>query len=147
VTAVSSLYETTPVGVIDQPDFLNAVVQVRTTRTPEELLQTALDMERKWGRVRTQRWGPRVLDIDLLVYGDRQIDTPALTVPHPRLRERAFVVVPLAEIAPDLVLPGDGEIVEKIAEKLRRIGNNLGVRVVTESKAGLPLAERTDDKP
>lgn len=132
VTAVSSLYETAPVGVTDQPNFLNAVAEVRTPLPPERLLQAVLHLENSMGRVRNQRWGPRVIDIDILAYGDRQVALPGLTIPHPRLEERAFAVVPLAEIAPALVLPGRTEPVQKKADELRQSGNILTKRVVGE---------------
>ncbi len=108
VVRVSSLYETVPIGVIDQPLFLNAVAAVQTTLAPEDLLQAALHIENLLGRIRNQRWGPRVIDIDVLLYSDRQIQTPTLSVPHPRLYERDFALIPLAEIAPDVILPGLG---------------------------------------
>ena len=113
---VSSLYESAPVGVTDQPDFLNLVAAVRMSLAPQALLDTLLHIENQMGRVRTQRWGPRVIDLDLLLYGSEQVALPGLTVPHPRLRERAFVVVPLAEIAPELRLPGDGKPVADLAQ-------------------------------
>lgn len=143
VIAVSSLYETAPVGVTDQPQFLNGVARIETALTPEDLLQTVLHLENKMGRVRTQRWGPRVIDIDVLAYGDWEINSPTLTVPHPRLRERAFALVPLAEIAPDWVLPGESEPVKNRAEELRQNGNILTSKVVsefrqTESPTGTP---------
>lgn len=116
IVSVSSLYETAPVGVTDQPSFLNQAAAVRTTLSPQALLKVLLHIENQMGRTRTIRWGPRVIDMDLLLYGDAQIALPGLTVPHPRLRERAFVLVPLAEIAPDLALPEDGKTVSEIAE-------------------------------
>jgi len=106
VVRVSSLYETVPVGVTEQPLSLNAVAKVRTTLEPDQLLQVALHIENLMGRVRNQHWGPRVIDIDVLLYGDRQIETPTLRVPHPYLLDRAFALIPLAEIAPDVLLPG-----------------------------------------
>lgn len=118
VERVSSVYETAPVGVTEQPDFLNAVAQVRTTLSPRALLDALLHLENKMGRVRTLRWGPRVIDLDLLIYGDAQRDEPGLEVPHPRLRERAFVLGPLAEIAPDVCLPPDGQTAEKVFGEL-----------------------------
>jgi len=114
----SSIYETAPVGVTEQPDFLNLVVSVRTPLSPHELLDVLQRVENKMGRVRTVRWGPRVIDLDLLLYGESVVETPELTVPHPRLQERSFVLMPLAEIAPAVVLPGGTETVEKLLEKL-----------------------------
>jgi len=116
--AVSSIYETAPVGLTDQPDFLNLVVSVRTALSPRELMDALLHIENKMGRVRTVRWGPRVIDLDLLVFGDVRVEVPGLSVPHPRLRERSFVLIPLAEIAPDLILPGEKMTIKKLAEKL-----------------------------
>jgi 2-amino-4-hydroxy-6-hydroxymethyldihydropteridine diphosphokinase len=107
VVAVSTFRETDPVGVVDQPRFVNAVAALETSLEPLELLARLLDVERDLGRDRRQdeRWGPRTVDLDLLLYGDDVIDRPGLTVPHPRLTERAFVVVPLLELAPELRLP------------------------------------------
>ena len=118
IGAVSSIYETAPVGLTDQPDFLNLVVSVRTTLSPRELMDALLHIENKMGRVRTVRWGPRVIDLDLLLFGDVRVEVPELTVPHPRLRERSFVLIPLAEIASDLILPGEKMTIKKLAEKL-----------------------------
>lgn len=106
----SSLYLTAPVGLLDQPDFVNAVAAVETSLAPEALLQALLAEELQQGRVRSIANAPRTLDLDILLYGDQVLDTPSLTVPHPRLHLRAFVLVPLAEIAPELRLPGRGSI-------------------------------------
>ncbi len=106
VVAVSSLYRTPPWGKTDQPDFLNAAAELKTQRSPRGLLELCLDVERRLKRVRQERWGPRLIDMDILVFGDRVIDEPGLVVPHPRMLERAFVLVPLAEIDPDLRLGG-----------------------------------------
>ena len=114
VERVSSVYETAPVGVTEQPDFLNAVARVATTLSPRGLLDALLHLENKMGRVRTLRWGPRVIDLDLLIYGEAQVKLPGLEIPHPRLRERGFVLAPLAEIAPELTLPPDGKSALKI---------------------------------
>jgi len=100
VTGVSPVYETAPVGGPEQPDFLNAVVAVDTTLTAHELLRVAQRIENEAERVRTVRWGPRTLDVDVLLVGEEVIDEPDLVVPHPRLTERAFVVVPLADLDP-----------------------------------------------
>ena len=108
VTRASSFYRSAPVGYRDQPDFVNAVAEVNTELAPRALLDRLLDIERAHGRVRTFPNAPRPLDLDVLLYGDRVIDEPGLSVPHSRLHERAFVVVPLAEIAPEALIPGRG---------------------------------------
>jgi len=105
VVDVSSIHETEPVGYTKQPDFLNAVARVETTLRPRELLDVILAIEAEMGRERTIRWGPRVIDIDILLFDGEQVDEPGLEIPHPRMMERQFVLDPLAEIAPDLVLP------------------------------------------
>ncbi len=101
VVAVSPVYETDPVGGPEQPDFLNAVVAVDTVLSARELLEVAHRLEREAERVRVVRWGPRTLDVDVLLVGDEQVDEPDLVVPHPRMTERAFVLVPLADLEPD----------------------------------------------
>jgi 2-amino-4-hydroxy-6-hydroxymethyldihydropteridine diphosphokinase len=106
VTGVSSLYRTPPWGKLDQPDFLNAAAEISTGLAPRALLDLCLDAERRLKRVREERWGPRLIDIDILVFGDRVIHETGLEVPHPRMLERAFVLAPLAEIAPGLVVGG-----------------------------------------
>jgi 2-amino-4-hydroxy-6-hydroxymethyldihydropteridine diphosphokinase len=115
VRAVSQLRETEPVGVVEQPLFLNGAVALDTSLSPRELLDRLLEIERGIGRVRDVRWGPRVVDLDLLVYGDLQVDEPGLRVPHPRLHERRFVLEPLAELDPDLEIPGYGPMSELLA--------------------------------
>jgi 2-amino-4-hydroxy-6-hydroxymethyldihydropteridine diphosphokinase len=106
VTAASSLYRTPPWGKRDQPDFLNAAAELSTTRSPRALLEFCLEVERRLKRVREERWGPRLIDLDILTFGDRTIHEAGLEVPHPRMLERAFVLAPLAEIAPGLVVAG-----------------------------------------
>ena len=106
VVAVSSLYRTPPWGKTDQPDFLNATAEVLTSHSPRELLDLCLEAERRLKRVRQERWGPRLIDIDILVFGDRTVDEDGLEIPHPRMLERAFVLAPLAEIAPEFVMKG-----------------------------------------
>jgi len=107
----SSLYLTAPWGVTDQPDFINAAAELETGLPPAALMQLLLDVERHAGRSREgTRWGPRVLDLDLLMYGDLVVDLPGLTLPHPRMAERAFVLLPLHEIAPDLRVPGHDRV-------------------------------------
>jgi len=115
VLAVSQLRETEPVGVVDQPLFLNGAVVLNTSLSPRELLDRLLEIERELGRVRDVRWGPRVVDLDLLVYGDRQIDERGLRVPHPRLHERRFALEPLAELDPELDVPGLGRVENALA--------------------------------
>ena len=111
VIAVSNLRETDPVGVVDQPRFLNGAVAVETTLPPRELLDVLLRTERTLGRVRDgTRWGPRTVDLDLLVYADEVVDEPGLRVPHPHLQERRFALEPLAELDPGLVIPGAGRV-------------------------------------
>jgi len=105
ILKVSSMYETTPVGFKDQPDFINAVVLIETSLSPRELSDTVHKIEDSLGRKRTFRWGPRVIDIDILLYGNETIDEEGLKIPHPMMMARRFVMEPLAEIAPDLVLP------------------------------------------
>lgn len=112
----SRLYRTAPWGVAAQPPFVNAVVEVETSLAPHALLDALLSVERSQGRRRDGvRWGPRTIDLDLLTYGDRRIDEPGLTVPHPYLAERAFVLVPLADIDPDRVIPGVGIVRDLLA--------------------------------
>jgi len=102
----SRVYETEPVGGPPQPDYLNAVVEVEASGTASELLRAGLEVEEAMGREWAERWGPRVIDIDLLTFGDETIDDPGLQVPHPRMHERAFVLIPLLELDPDPPLPG-----------------------------------------
>jgi 2-amino-4-hydroxy-6-hydroxymethyldihydropteridine diphosphokinase len=112
VVAISRLIDTAPVGNIDQPRFLNGVVAVETELPARDLLDALLSIEQQFGRVRegVPPQGPRTLDLDLLVYGDAEIDEPGLRVPHPRLHERSFVLEPLADLAPALEVPGKGPI-------------------------------------
>ena len=110
LAARSSLYRTAPVGLAAQPDFINAAAALDTGLAPEELLAALLAVEKRFGRVRGEKNGPRRLDLDLLLHGDAVLALPGLTLPHPRLHLRAFVLVPLAEIAPDLALPGRGSV-------------------------------------
>ena len=117
VVAVSTLRETEPVGVGQQPRFLNGAAALDTTLESRELLDRLLDVEQRFGRVRVPgEHGPRTLDLDLLLYGDARIDEPGLTVPHPRLHERRFVLEPLAELAPGLVIPGLGRVESLLAQ-------------------------------
>ena len=106
---VSSLYDTEPVGVQDQPSFLNAVAVLDTELKPRELLWNLQLIEKRLGRVRTRRWGPRTIDLDILLYGELVIEQEDLVIPHPELENRAFVLIPLYELDPELVHPGTGQ--------------------------------------
>jgi 2-amino-4-hydroxy-6-hydroxymethyldihydropteridine diphosphokinase len=114
IVARSSDYRTRPWGKTDQPDFTNVSAVVETALPPLELLAVCLDVERQLGRVRHERWGPRLIDIDLIAYDDVRMDTPVLTLPHRHAHERGFVLIPLAEIAPDLLI-GDRTVAELAA--------------------------------
>jgi len=118
VVRVSSLYDSDPVGEVEQPAFLNAVVWLETEMSARELLWQMLLIEKRMGRVRSQRWGPRPIDLDLLFYGDESIDEPDLTVPHPEVPNRAFVLLPLQELDPEFVHPVTGESVKRMIQKL-----------------------------
>ena len=110
VAAVSGVFETDPVGGPQQPDYLNAVVVVLTTLSARDLLARAHEIEQRFGRVRTERWGPRTLDVDIVAVGDERVDEPDLVVPHPRAAERAFVLLPWLDADPDAALPGRGPV-------------------------------------
>jgi 2-amino-4-hydroxy-6-hydroxymethyldihydropteridine diphosphokinase len=116
IAAVSEIRETDPVGPVEQGQFLNGAVLVETDLAPRELLARLLDIERRMGRVRSERFGPRTIDLDLLLYGNEIVDEPGLTVPHPRLHERRFALEPLAELDPGLTIPGLGPISALLAE-------------------------------
>ncbi|MCP3669275.1 MAG: 2-amino-4-hydroxy-6-hydroxymethyldihydropteridine diphosphokinase [Gammaproteobacteria bacterium] len=108
----SSLYQSPPMGGMEQPDYINAAAVVDTALKPAELLQQLQVIETAQGRTKGERWGPRTLDLDLLIYGSSIIDTPDLKVPHPGMHDRAFVLYPLYELSPDLEIPGRGQIIE-----------------------------------
>jgi len=117
VVAVSRFRETDPVGFEQQPKFVNAAARIETSLASRELLERLLDIERQLGRTREgPRFGPRTVDLDLLVYGDELVDEPGLTLPHPRLHERRFVLEPLAELDPQLWVPGRGRVSELLAK-------------------------------
>ncbi|TBR39011.1 MULTISPECIES: 2-amino-4-hydroxy-6-hydroxymethyldihydropteridine diphosphokinase [Dyella] len=115
VTATSRLFRTPPWGPIAQPPFLNAVVAVETGLSPHALLASMLGIERAAGRIRDQRWGPRTLDLDLLHMEGVSLHDEVLTLPHPRIAERAFVLLPLNDVAPNLVIPGQGVVADLLA--------------------------------
>lgn len=111
----SAIYRSAPVGRLDQPDFINAVAQIETALTPHDLLKALLEIECRRGRVRELLNAPRILDLDLLLYADLQCHEPGLTLPHPRMHQRAFVLQPLMEIAPDCCIPGHGAVAGLLA--------------------------------
>ncbi|XKE45803.1 2-amino-4-hydroxy-6-hydroxymethyldihydropteridine diphosphokinase [Halomonas organivorans] len=117
----SRRYASRPVGPADQPDFVNAVAELETRLSPLALLDQLQALEQRHGRIRGRRWGPRTLDLDLLLFDDRRMATPRLILPHPEMARRAFVLVPLAELAPELSLP-DGRLVEDLTDDLARDG-------------------------
>jgi len=127
----SSLYRNPPVGYLAQPDFINAAAMVETRLAPRALLEQLLFIERTHGRVRDFPNAPRPLDLDIALYGERVIREPGLTIPHPRLLERAFVLVPLAEIAPDAIVPGRG----RVADLLRAVDETALVRLPSDETA------------
>ena len=122
ITITSSIYETPPWGVIDQPTFFNQVARGNTSLSPFKLLAFLKRIEQKMGRMKTFRYGPRLIDLDILLYDDRQVCNPRLTIPHPRMCERAFVLVPLAEITPNALIPGTGLTVQEHLKKLEVTG-------------------------
>lgn len=126
VTKVSSMYETKPVGYVDQPDFLNAVVEIETALTPGQLLAATKSIENQLQRRRDIRWGPRTIDVDILLFDSLEMAEPGLKLPHPEVANRAFVLVPLAEVAPELRLPGG----KRVRELLNDLGKIEGVEFI-----------------
>lgn len=126
IKAISSIYETEPVGYTDQDLFLNMAVKISTSLPAEELLQTCLRIEEKLGRIRGQRWGPRKIDLDILLYNKENIEMEGLQIPHPRMTTRAFVLIPLLEIDEQLMLP-EGKA--PLADYLKEIPDKEGVRL------------------
>lgn len=126
--SISSLYKSPPMGPQDQPDYINAVVALETTLSPYDLLSQLQQIEQHHGRIKKRHWGERTLDLDILLYGEQQIDEADLQIPHKGIAERAFVLYPLAEIAPDLNIPKHGQIAKLLAlcpqDNLERIEIN-----------------------
>lgn len=142
LVAISSIFETAPVGIIDQPAFLNQVIEVRSELTPEELLEKSLEIEKTLWRERRERWGPRTIDIDILCYGERQISSERLTLPHPEAHRRRFVLAPWAEIAPEFfVTPLLSTIADLLAacsdrSWVRQVENNSTPEAVSDAMMG-----------
>lgn len=128
----SAVYETEPAYVTDQPNFYNMALRGRTSLSPEALLGFLKTIEQDLGRQQTIRYGPRLIDLDILLYDDRQQETPTLTLPHPRMIERAFVLIPLADIAPDLVIPGQTETVQTLAARLTADAQGQVIQVIPD---------------
>lgn len=137
LVAVSSVYATDPIGGPEQPEFLNAVLLIETMMAPSEVLALAHLAEAELARVRDVRWGPRTLDVDIINYGSEQRDDPALTLPHPRAVERAFVLIPLAEVAPGLELAGHQVSASQMCDQLTPAERD-GVRRLTDLTLALP---------
>lgn len=131
VLAVSSFYETEPVGDIDQDWFINAAVKIDTGLTPRELLEILLKIEKELGRVRDARWGPRTIDLDILLYDDLALNEEGLVIPHPYLHERRFVLAPLAEIAPGLIHP---RLKNSMSELLKGLHDSKKIKKVRRTK-------------
>jgi 2-amino-4-hydroxy-6-hydroxymethyldihydropteridine diphosphokinase len=129
ILQASSVYQTAPWGQIDQPDFYNQVVRVASSLEPESLLSLVLSIEKELGRTRAEKWGPRVIDIDILFYGHLVIDTGSLTIPHPEIQNRRFTLVPMNEIAPDFIHP---RLNREIGQLLKICQDPLPVTAVTE---------------
>lgn len=140
VNRISSVYETAPIGFEDQPSFYNVVIEVQTTLSPFQLLSALSQIEKKMHRVRKVRWGPRTIDIDILLYDQRTIQHDDLQIPHPRMTERAFVMVPLAELIPDVTVPGTEQLVQQRASELQL---EQDVRVLSVE---LQLAKKTEGR-
>lgn len=136
----SALYETAAWGKTDQPDFINQSILVETDLPPLQLLQSILDIETRLGRVRTEKWGPRIIDIDILFYGRRKIDKAGLTIPHPHLQNRNFVLIPTMEIAGDWIHPGFDLTVEELYRQCRDTGEVYLLEKDTETKLKTNIA-------
>ncbi|RXJ01083.1 2-amino-4-hydroxy-6-hydroxymethyldihydropteridine diphosphokinase [Anaerobacillus alkaliphilus] len=118
IKSCSSIYETSPIGFIDQADFLNMVIEIETSFTPLELLRITQEIQQKAGREFNVRWGPRTLDLDILLYNQENIEMDELNIPHPRMFDRGFVIIPLKEIAPSLYFQSMGKTIEQVYQEL-----------------------------
>lgn len=127
IDSISNIYETEPVGFVEQPAFLNMVVGGTTELTPEQLLQAVLEVERKQGRIREVRWGPRTLDIDILTYGEEKIAAGNLEIPHPRMQDRLFVLIPFTEIAAEQPIPVGENQLQTPRQLLENVKDKSGV--------------------
>lgn len=134
---LSSIYETDPVGYTDQPNFLNMVAEISTDFSPDELLKVTSAIEKRLGRKRVVRWGPRTIDLDILLYDQVKVETDVLQIPHPRLAERAFVLIPLAELYPDFDVPGSKL---PLTEFIKQIPDKEGVRLWKQNNGGEKFA-------
>ncbi len=139
VVGISSLYRTPPWGKTDQPDFLNAVVEISCALSPRILLNRCLEIEKGLKRERGERWGPRTIDMDIIAFGNRVVDEPDLHIPHPRLYERAFVLMPLAELAPDFTISGN-QVSQLLAELDRQ-----GIAVPAQGRQWLDIGGEPSD--
>ncbi|MFM6310539.1 MAG: 2-amino-4-hydroxy-6-hydroxymethyldihydropteridine diphosphokinase [Dolichospermum sp.] len=129
IKAKSSWYRTAPVGGPSQPDYLNGAAILEVQLGPQKLLETLLNIEQEFGRVRQEHWGPRTLDLDVLLFDDLILEAPDLQIPHPRMTQRAFVLVPLAEIAPDWIEPVSREPISQLLEKLDHSDVSLSINL------------------
>lgn len=136
VNQVSSVYQTSPVGYLNQPHFFNLVCRIQTVLTPMELLQQTQLIEQKLQRKRTLRWGPRTIDLDILLYGTAIVKRSNLTIPHPRMQERAFVLVPLYELVGDIVIPGTNQL---MSQWMNQIPEDQKIKKILDAPISLNL--------
>ncbi len=139
IQEVSGLYETQPVGPVEQNDFLNGVVFIRTEKTPQALLAACLRIEEKLGRQRSVRWGPRSIDLDILLYNDLVLQSSELTIPHKELENRRFVLEPLAEVAAEVVAPNSNKTIRRLLQETQ---DDSRVRLVKTSKELLSMIKK-----